>query len=617
VFYFLYCMKIANMKPFFLFLFPCFILLQGRTFAQGVTLPLGNDAYPIIDRLEIKTGIPTPIHTTHKGYTRKDVTDYAYKLDTSATPLSVLDRKDLYYIFRDNNEWLVTPEDPKTLAEKRVASVVPSKDGVVWYSGKSQIATSAEDARYTMTKRPLLKYFYRTPANFFEGDKKKFYLRVNPILNFQLGKSKADSSSIVFQNTRGIEVRGGIDDRLYFYTNILETQQRFPDFITQRVERDQAIPGANTYKPYKSSVYKKLSNGYDYLNAFGYIGFNLTQHIGLQFGHGNNFLGNGYRSLFLSDYADGYLYLKANTRIWKFDYQNIFAELGASTSLASAVIPKKYLAAHHFNYKILPNLQVGLFEAIIYSRDNPKHKTEWSYFNPIIFYRSIEHRVGSPDNAMVGVDGKWNFLHHFSIYGQLLLDEFLFSEVKKQEGWWANKYGIQAGLKYVNVANIDHLDAQAEFNLVRPFTYSHFDGSNYSNYNQPLAHPAGSNFKEYIFRLRYQPIQPLVLEARAIYSDGGEDPVGKNYGNNILLDYNTRTPVNVITPDEGYYIGVGNATKITTIALDASYQFWHNYYADLHFFQRKKDSSDNKFDLNTTYFGGGFRVNIGQKRIEF
>ncbi|MEY4903968.1 MAG: hypothetical protein RLZZ292_1783 [Bacteroidota bacterium] len=603
------------MKSPFLFVLFCSLAVQGQLSAQGVTIPLGNDAYQILDRLEIKTGISTNIHTTHKGYVRKDVTDYAYKIDTSATPLSSLDRADLYYIFRDNNEWLVTPEDPKTLRERNPTSKGEQKDGVTWYSGKSQVENSMEDSRYTMTKRPLLKYFYRTPANFFEVDKKNFYLRVNPILNFNLAKAVGDTAGLVFQNTRGVELRGGIDDRVYFYTNILETQQRFPDFVTQRIQKEKTIPGNNLYKGFRSTVFN-IKDGYDFLNAFGYIGFNLTKHIGLQFGHGNNFLGNGYRSLLLSDYADGYLYLKANTRIWKFDYQNIFAELVTESNVSNAA--KKYIAMHHFNYKLRPNLQIGLFEAVVYSRSGSKHTSEWSYFNPIIFYRAIEHRLGSADNALVGIDGKWNVGHHFSLYGQILLDEFNFGKVIERKGWWANKIAIQTGLKYINVANIDHLDAQFEFNYVRPFTYSHWDTASYTHYRQPLAHPVGANFREFIFKLRYQPTHRLVFDARAMLIQSGEEAkAGDNIGHDILLNYGTRTPSSGTDTENGYYIKTGVQAKTLIVALDVSYQFHHNYYADLHFFQRKKDSEDNTRDLNTTYFGGGLRVNIGQKRIEF
>jgi len=67
--------------------------------------------------------------------------------------------------------------------------------------------------------------------------------------------------------------------------------------------------------------------GYDYFDARGSFTFNAAKFIDFQFGYDKNFIGDGYRSLFLSDYGNSYLFFKINTRIWKFNYENIFMEL--------------------------------------------------------------------------------------------------------------------------------------------------------------------------------------------------------------------------------------------------------------------------------------------------
>ena len=138
--------------------------------------------------------------------------------------------------------------------------------------------------------------------------------------------------------------------------------------------------------------------------------------MGIQFGHGQNFIGNGMRSLLLSDFSTNYFYLKLNTHVWKFNYQNIFAELvaGARNRSRDNLLPKKYTATHHLSYNITKNLNVGIFETVVFSRNN---QFEFQYLNPIILYRSIEQQIGSPDNVLLGIDGRWDFLNQFSLYG--------------------------------------------------------------------------------------------------------------------------------------------------------------------------------------------------------
>jgi hypothetical protein len=579
-----------NKKFLLFYLFLGFLSSDSILFAQGVAYPLSNSAvYPTLDRMDILYGSQGHFYSSQKTFTRGEVTRYAQYLDSTAQ-LSKLDKSDIQYIFDDNNDWLMQSADPTTLAGK-----------------KEPLVGELAPPQYRQNKKPFLKYLYKTPANFWEVDAKNFSLRINPILNVQAAKDKNDEE-LVFTNLRGIELRGSIDNRVHFYTNITEQQARFPNYGTDWVQKHGAVPGAGLYKSYQSLLFN-IKNGYDFLNAQGLVSFNATPHIGVQLGHGNNFLGDGMRSLFLSNFSNNYFYLKLNTKVWKFQYQNIFAELAAANRLSNDnLLPKKFLAAHHLSYNITPNLNVGIFEAVVLSR---KQQFEIQYLNPIIFYRSVEHALGSPDNVMVGANGKWNIAKKCQIYGQLLLDEFLFKElIVDNQGWWANKYGIQLGVKYPNALGIDHLDLQLEFNKVRPFTYSHYDSTNnYSHALQPLAHPLGSNFKELMLKARYQPIPKIVLEGRLMTATQGESSAIQNWGDNVTVPYTTRSQ------DHGYFIGEGVKAKILLMSFDASYQLYHNMFLDLHLFARKKDSDDPKRNQRTFFFGTGFRMNIGHNPL--
>ena len=209
--------------------------------------------------------------------------------------------------------------------------------------------------------------------------------------------------------------------------------------------------------------------------------------------------------------------------------------------------------------------------------------------NPIIFYRAIELNTGSSNgNAILGFDFKYNFARHFSLYGQVLLDEFKLSEVKGGKGWWGNKQAGQVGIKYIDAFGLRNLDLQGEFNVARPFTYSHETAfTNYSNYNQPLAHPMGANFNEFVGILRYQPLNRLNIVGKMIVNEFGADPVNSkfSYGNNILLSYNDRPSTgsgkDKIYTDYGYKIGSGVKNTLLYFDLTLSYQVKHNMFIDL------------------------------------
>ena len=580
------------------FLSILFFLLINVSFliSQSANLSDGSMSTYFMDRYEIKSNQDFDFHSSIRPFLREDAVRVGEGVLRSDSSLTKIDRRNIQYIFNDNNEWLGIDKTDITLIGGKNAEVTLNEASIQHPNFKK--------------RKPLLKHFYKTPANLFEVNTKDFNFRANPMLNLGYANAQNDVQP-VFLNQRGVEFRGGVDDRIFFYSNITESQARFADYATQRIRRDRAVPGAGFYKVYRSEVFDITDGGFDFLNAQGYLGFNISEHIGVQLGHGKIFIGNGYRSLLLSDWANNYYHLKFNWRVWKFQLQNIFAELSAEDGGGRVgLLPKKYMASHYLDYNILPNLSIGFFETVVFSRNN---NFEFQYLNPLILYRTVEQMIGSPDNVLIGLNGKWNLMNKFQLYGQVVLDEFKFDELfLDNNGWWANKYGVQAGVKYIDAFGIDQLDLQFETNAVRPYTYTHFDSTSvYSHFHQPLAHPAGANFREYIGILRYQPLKNLFIELRAISMKAGESEQGLNWGENINISNGTREQ------DFGNEFSQGTTYDNLIISGNVSYQLFQSCFVDLSFFSRNKDSDNDAFDLQTTYIGGGFRLNTSLLRLDF
>lgn len=452
------------------------------------------------------------------------------------------------------------------------------------------------------SKHSLFKTFYTSKANFFEVNNNDFFLAVNPVINFQMGK-ESDYSKRLYLNSRGVTVKGRIGGKIGFSSTIVDNQERGPQFYQKEISNLRAVPGVGFYKDFKNDA-----SAYDYFDGRGYFTFNATKFIDVQMGYDKNFIGNGYRSLFLSDWGNSYLFVKLNTKIWKLNYQNLFMELMPQFQKSSdALISRKYAAMHHLSIDATRWLNVGLFEGVIFGR---KDHFDFQYLNPIIFYRHIEGTVGSPDNAVAGLDFKANACHRFQFYGQLLLDEFILSRIKNDPTNWANKFGIQLGGKYINAFGIKNLDLQVETNRVRPFTYSHSDSiSNYTHYNQPLAHPLGANFQEFIGIIRYQPISKLFVYARALVYYQGLDSAGKNYGSNIFRDYSVRPSEN------GFSIGGGQKANCYNILFNLTYELKQNLYLDAGIQNRNYKVGDT--NTSSTMMNFGLRLNINSREYNF
>jgi len=475
--------------------------------AQSTYLNQGAKEYHFIDRLEIKQQTNTDLNFStlrplNRKYIVKEVTflDSArmgYKDSTGVDKfrewtdlgLTDVDEYNMQSLLMNNSEWVTTPKEN------------------------------------FISKKRLFNNFYKTKANFLEVNNKDLFLAVNPVLQLHQAIEPGYGENI-FLNSRGVSVRGLIGKKVGFSSYITDNQERGPRFFQEQVNTYRAVPGNGFYKTFKKT-------GVDYFDARGYITFNAAKFIDFQIGYDKNFIGNGYRSLFLSDWGNSYLFAKINTKVWKFNYQNIFMELMPQfTKTGDTLLDRKYAAIHHLSMNVTKWLNIGLFEGIIFGR---KNRFDFQYLNPVIFYRHIEGTIGSPDNVVLGFDYKANIAHRLQFYGQFLLDEFILTEFKNHPDSWVNKYSYQLGGKYVDAFGVKNLDLQGEVNRARPFTYSHYsDVSNYTHYNQPLAHPLGANFQEFIGIAHYQPAPKWTIEARAIYYYKGLDSSGRNFGGNIF-----------------------------------------------------------------------------------
>ena len=537
--------------------------------AQTTYLPQGAKENILIERMEIKTGTDSILNFSKtKPYSRKQFIPHLGRIDSLVT-LSKVDEYNRYTAMLSNLEW-----------------------------------ATGNRVDY-LSKKPWGKSFYQTPANLFEVNKEDFFLVVNPVVQFTVSKEK-DNDETLFLNSRGLSIRGRIANKIGFAVYVTDNQERDPFYVQQVVNEWKAVPGAGYYKEFKGT-------GYDYFDARGYFTFNATKYIDVSFGYDKNFIGNGHRSLFLSDFSNNMLFLKLNTRIWKLNYQNLFMELHAAEPRAGdRLLGKKYAVMHHLDAAITKWLNIGLFEGIIFGR---KDHFEFGYLNPIIFYRSIEQQNGSFDNSVVGLDAKANVAHKFQFYGQLLFDEFLLSEIKKNRGWWGNKWAIQAGAKYIDAFNIKNLDLQVETNRVRPFTYSHDDSiANYTHYNQPLAHPVGANFQEWIGIARYQPAPKWLLQAKAIYYVQGRDTAGTSFGGNIFLPnvppYRTK--------DFGFNLGSGQRNRVGLASFLVSYEWKPNLFFEGNAVVRKQTDTNSGVPGGDTFIiSAGIRWNINRREFDF
>lgn len=543
-------------------------LITVTCYGQTTYLPSGSEEKKLLDRLETLSGsFSELLFLSTQPVNRKDMVEYLFneKSNFYDRNLSNTDNYNINRAMRLSIEWL------------EGAAYGTKLGGNAWGN-----------------------VFYKH-TDLLEINKGDFFLAINPVLSAEGAWQQHNSNSeALFRSTQGISLRAKAGRVAGLAFQVANNYEQVPAFYSHYIDRNQSLPGAVSYT--------KSGNAYQYLSLNGYLDFSLIKnHMNLTMGYDRHFIGDGMRSVFLSDFAAPMPFVRLNTKIWKLQYQNLYlvAEPQFPTDPGMRAGKYKYLSAHHLSMNITRWLNVGLFETVTFSRDG---HFEFGYMNPIIFYRAVERGMGSPDKVAIGINAKvltWNALQW---YGQFLINEFRTKEFFSNKGYVNTKWGAQLGFKYFNAFKLDNLDLQAELNIVRPYTFQHYSEANYSHNNLPLAHPLGAGFREFIGDVRYQPVAKLLLHFRAAFYQNGVDTGGLNLGNDILKNYR-----NFPSPD-GVHIINGLPAKCIMLNLRVSYELRPGLAFDIGGMYRNYQTDQQLFTQDKTLsIYGGIRLNAHWK----
>ena len=439
----------------------------------------------------------------------------------------------------------------------------------------------------------------------FEGE--DFWCSVDPVIDLEGGTDvHPDSSSFLYWNTRGIRVQAKFFDKIAFTTSFYENQAVLPQFINDFVDQygelrpvingykqeHAVIPGYARTKPFKT-------NGYDFAFAEGNFSYVPNKWVNFQFGNGNQFIGNGYRSLLLSDFSVNYPFAKIETNLWKdrIQYSAIYAvhQNLYRIPFYESVEPtyeRKIGTYHYLDFAVTKNFTVGLFEGALWKRSDSlgTHQPNYLFLNPVPFVNgAIMANETSGYNAIFGLNLAYNFKNN-QAYGQVLIDN-------KTIG------GTQLGVKSYGQF-VTGLDIQLEYNWVKHNSYlSDEKRYNYSHYNLPLAHPLTAGFNEGIVRISYEKNGFFATNKTVYYKQTFSDTLAD--GTNILIDQ-----LNSVT-------GQDQQRNVIHNNLEFGYRFNKTYNLQAFIGWTFREEYLSNQNNTTSYIHAGVRTRLRNKTFDF
>ncbi|GAA3986316.1 hypothetical protein GCM10022210_43400 [Mucilaginibacter dorajii] len=471
-------------------------------------------------------------------------------------------------------------------------------DSLIQHTYDSVMNVGVSDKRKSWLNRKIFN------EHLFDVKKADYTFYGDVILDETIGRDFTGKKS-TYLNTRGYQFGGTVGTKFSFFTSGFENAAKFPTYYNNVVGSTGFIPG----QAYLRNYIGQTKNTADWSYVTAILSYNVTPNVNITMGEDKMFIGDGYRSLLLSDYAANMPLLRVTLNLGKHvQYMATWAYLEDTREKRYDTFGgnrRKWAFFHYIDWNVSNRVSFGFFNAVISpeaDENGNRRGFDVNFINPILFSSSLGPSQQPKDNTLVGFTGKYKILDKTALYAQLLLDRFKGSDFfsgKTND----NTNGVQVGIRGADLLAVKRFNYLFEFNTVKPYTYQNTNTiSSYAFYGDPLAHPYGANFREFLGILNYS-IGRIDLQGQLNYAKYGLDATTTINNGKIVTK--------PIVPDGSTTIGQGLNTQLYYAEGTVSFLInpKYNLRFELSGLYRKESNSaaDNKTTMLTFGLRSSFR----------
>lgn len=213
------------------------------------------------------------------------------------------------------------------------------------------------------------------------------------------------------------------------------------------------------------------------------------RNFDILFGRFGSFWGPASQSLVLSSTAKPMDACSFRLRWGKLHFAYQLGKLNRLVGEADAkgIFENRYFAGHRIDLRLFDNLNIGLFETIIFG--GAGRNLEFSYLNPLLFFHAVQLNEDVNDNTFLGLDICYYLGNRYKIFGQILIDDYQIDD-KSQGDNEPDEVGFILGFHSLDL--FDLFDLNAEYLRITNRTYNQNQKRNiYVNRGELIGHSFG------------------------------------------------------------------------------------------------------------------------------
>ena len=187
-----------------------------------------------------------------------------------------------------------------------------------WYNDSKFNHTSLQPFYSNDTSSDVMstrKYWFGRKLfdeHLYQFKKDKYTVNLDFLPDMYIG-SETDGRTL-WTNTRGLDINGKVAQNFSFGFQLYETQSLFPQYLDSINIAKKVVVGQGWYEPRTT-----LLQLFDYTYSTAHIAYKAG-NFNFQLANDKLFIGDGYRSLLLSDVSIPYPYFKASFETKRLQY---------------------------------------------------------------------------------------------------------------------------------------------------------------------------------------------------------------------------------------------------------------------------------------------------------
>lgn len=177
----------------------------------------------------------------------------------------------------------------------------------------------------------------------------------------------------------------------------------------------------------------------------------------------------------------------------------------------------KYQHIHRFDFKLMPGLNLGYQDAVIYQNRD----VDYRYLLPLVPLTFTEQNSGGLDNASMQFDFKYHPVQNLSLWGEFFIDDLL-NPISFLDGWWENRWATLSGFQVISPWKAFDADLVVEYTHVEPWTYiGRSPQTGFKHFNVPSASRLGPDSRSLDAQIAWRPTRRNALIFAYFFGEKG------------------------------------------------------------------------------------------------